>query len=71
MVNTTFVRNDLADEVDALAVVGRALAGLDPIARDRVMRWAMERFGVSRPATQIAAAASCSRRAQPRASMKP
>ena len=55
MSKSTFVRNDLADELDALAVIGRTLGGLDPAARDRVLRWAMERFDASQRATQTAA----------------
>jgi len=46
---TTYERNDLADELDALAVVGRTLAGLEPAARDRVLRWVLERFDRAQP----------------------
>jgi hypothetical protein len=46
---TTYDRNDLADELDALAVVGRTLAGLEPAARDRVLRWVLERFDRAQP----------------------
>jgi hypothetical protein len=54
---TTYVANDLADELDALAVVGRTLSGLDRAARDRVLRWAVERFDVSDPGTGTGAIA--------------
>lgn len=56
MSKTTYERNDVADELDALAVVGRTLAGLDPAARDRVLRWAHERFDISQPARPRTAA---------------
>jgi hypothetical protein len=54
---TTYLPNDLADELDALAVVARTLAGLDPAARERVLGWAIARFDVSEPAPRTRAMA--------------
>lgn len=39
------VRDTLADELEAIAAIGRALANVpDPVARVRILRWAVDRF---------------------------
>jgi len=39
--------NSLSHEIEAMAAIGQALGGLtDPAARQRVLRWACERFAV-------------------------
>ena len=57
--------NSLSNEIEAMAAVGRALGDLtDPAARQRVLRWACERFGVDvvqSPATPAVVAESPSR----------
>jgi len=58
MSKVTYERNDVADELDALAVVGRALVGLEPASRERVLRWALERFNVASPPHQALASSA-------------
>ena len=42
--------DSLSREIEAMAAIGRALGGLtDPAARQRVIKWAAERFGVEQP----------------------
>jgi len=39
------VRDPLADELEAIAAIGHALANVhDPVARVRILRWAVDRF---------------------------
>ena len=48
--------NSLSKEIEAMAAIGRALGDLtDPAARQRVLRWACERFALDAPAQAAAA----------------
>ena len=58
--------NSLSNELEAMAAIGRALGDLtDPAARERVLRWACERFTgeVVQQAAPSAAVASVAPRA--------
>jgi hypothetical protein len=45
-------RNSLSDELEAMAVIGRALDSLgDPAAQQRVLHWAADRLRVETPST--------------------
>jgi hypothetical protein len=49
-------RDVLSEELQAMAAVGRVLDGIDdPAVRQRVLRWANERFLIERPPTSASA----------------
>src|SRR5689334_20675170 len=64
------VRDTLADELEAIAAIGRALANVpDPVARVRILRWAVDRFLPSEgPATSASTPASGSSATAPASS---
>jgi hypothetical protein len=51
--------DSIAREIEAMAAIGRALGDLtDPAARQRVLKWANERFSVEQPAVTAPAMAT-------------